>query len=231
MAGRQGACQVLDDVVAALQAGDVRAIGAVTTHNFAGPIQAIIPWASTLYTEELITQARAEFGESFWGFWMLGGMSGGGMGFIFDPHTKEAAQNRMQAIMAATKRRLETALPFAMEPVVYDFAINEHGTWAELLQDSGDCNAPPPLMPPGYYAMMVPQLLHLDRRGLPARRRVELDRFGAACRSRPELAGMVQTLFDRLFPRAAADAAATSLDTLLSGTDSTGCSTKQIVPT
>jgi hypothetical protein len=214
--GRQGACQVLDDVVAALQAGDVRKIGAVTTRNFAGPIQAIIPWASTLYTEDLIAEARAAFGESFWGFWMLGGMSGGGMGFIFDPRIREAAQDRMQEIMARTKRRLETALPFAMEPVVYDFAINEHGTWAELLQDSGDGSAPPPLMPPGYYAMMVPELLRLDRRALPARRRVELDRFGTACRSRPELAGMVQTLFDRLFPRVGTDGGSgRSLETLL----------------
>ena len=214
--GRQGACRVLDEVVAALQAGDVRVIGAVTTRNFVGPIQAIIPWASTLYTEKLIAQARAEFGESFWGFWMLGGMSGGGMGFIFDPRIKEVAQDRIQEIMVRTKRRLETALPFAMEPVVYNFAINEHGTWADLLQDYGNGDAPPPLMPPGYYALMVPQLLHVDRRELPARRRVELDRFGAACRSRPELAGMVQTLFDRLFPRVGADAGGDrSLETLL----------------
>jgi hypothetical protein len=199
--GRQGACQVLDEVVAALQAGDVRTIGAVTTRNFVGPIQTIIPWASSLYTETLIAEAQAEFGGSFWGFWMLGGMSGGGMGFIFDPGIKEAAQDRIQEIMTTTKRRLETSLPFAMEPVVYDFAINEHGTRAELLQDLADGGAPPPLMPPGYYSMIVPELLRLDRRDLPARRRAELDRFGAACRTRPELAGMVQTLFDRLFPR------------------------------
>ena len=30
--------------------------------------------------------------------------------------------------MVATKRRLQNALPFAMEPVVYDFAINDRGT-------------------------------------------------------------------------------------------------------
>ena len=30
--------------------------------------------------------------------------------------------------MSETKRRLEHAVPFAMEPVVYDFAINERGT-------------------------------------------------------------------------------------------------------
>ena len=134
--GRQEACRILDQVVTALGAGDVRRIGAVTQRNFDGPIQAIIPWASNLFTEKLIGRARAEFGERFWGFWMLGGMSGGGMGFIFDPVIKPAAQDFMQAMMARTKHELEDALPFAMEPVVYDFAINERGTWAELL-DTG----------------------------------------------------------------------------------------------
>src|SRR5262249_11861390 len=65
--------------------------------------------------------------------WMLGGMSGGGMGFIFDPPHKAQGQARLQEIMSPAKRELQHALPFAMEPVVYDFAINERGTWAELL--------------------------------------------------------------------------------------------------
>ncbi len=82
---RREACRILDQVVEALQAGDVRRIGAITTRNFAGPIQAIIPWASNLYTERLIGRVKEAYGERFWGFWMLGGMSGGGMGFIFDP--------------------------------------------------------------------------------------------------------------------------------------------------
>ena len=30
--------------------------------------------------------------------------------------------------MLAAKRELQAALPFAMDPVVYDFAINEHGS-------------------------------------------------------------------------------------------------------
>ena len=84
-----------------------------------------------------ISARRAEFGDDFWGFWMLGGMSGGGMGFIFAPEKKTAAQQRMQEIMSATKHELSAALPFAIEPVVYDFAINEHGTHAELLAQGG----------------------------------------------------------------------------------------------
>ncbi|MGC8780594.1 MAG: UTP--glucose-1-phosphate uridylyltransferase, partial [Anaerolineae bacterium] len=197
-AGRKEACAILDQVVAALCAGDIRRIGAVTTRNFVGPIQTIIPWAGNLYTERLIQQARAAFGDRFWGFWMLGGMSGGGMGFIFDPAIKPQAQERMLEIMRTTKRRLETAMPFAMEPVVYDFAINERGTWAEWVE----------IMPAGYYVMIVPELLRRDRWQLPAARRADLDLFGAACRTRPEMAGMIPALFDRLLPRGRAEQAA-----------------------
>ena len=41
------------------------------------------------------------------------------------PERKAAAQTRLQEIMNETKRELQNALPFAMDPVVYDFAINE----------------------------------------------------------------------------------------------------------
>ncbi len=193
--GRQEAIHILDEVVALLRAGDVRAIGAATHRNFSGPIQAIIPWTSNLYTETLIERVQTEFGADFWGFWMLGGMSGGGMGFIFNPAKKPLAQERLQAIMSQAKQRLEKAVPFAMEPVVYDFAINERGTYADWLTGSAA------LMPPGYYTQAVPALLRREARQLSVFRRTELDRFGEACRTDPALAGMVQTLFDRLLPR------------------------------
>ena len=38
-------------------------------------------------------------------------------------------------------------------------------------------------------------------------RRTELDKFGAACRAKPELRGMVQTLFDAMFPRGKSESA------------------------
>jgi hypothetical protein len=211
-AGRQEAIGVLDGVLAALRAGEIRRVGELTTHNFFGPLQTIIPWATNSFTEALIAQVRREFGPEFWGFWMLGGMSGGGMGFIFDPARQAEAQARMGPLMGDAKARMEHALPFAMEPVVYDFAINERGTWAELLA-GGDA-----LMPAGYYAQVAPALLRREPRSLTATRRAELDRFAAACRVRPELSGMVQILFDRLLPRAAGgDHGQRSLDALLEG--------------
>ncbi len=203
---RQEAMRVLDEVVAALEAGDLPRIAAQTTRNFFGPIQSIIPWATNLYTETIIDRVRARFGEHFWGFWMLGGMSGGGMGFIFDPRHKAAGQTALAEIMAAAKRELQNALPFAMDPVVYDFAINERGTWSDT---DGT------LMPPGYYTLMVPPLLRREANTLTAARRAELDQFGRACRDNPALAGMVHSLFDRLFPRAKSDAGARSLPDLL----------------
>jgi REP element-mobilizing transposase RayT len=200
---------ILGEIMAALKRGDVPAIGAATTRNFRQPIQTIIPWASNYYTESLIAQAQADFGKDFWGFWMLGGMSGGGMGFIFAPQRKAEAQTRLQEIMSTTKRELQHALPFAMEPVVYDFAINERGTFADLLSTDA-------LMPAGYYALIAPPLLKQDRNALSPLRRAELDRFGAACRTRPELRGMVQTLFDTMLPRGKAESAdGKSLEALL----------------
>jgi hypothetical protein len=198
--GRKEAMGVLDDIVAALRDGGkpreaVQRIGATTTRNFFGPIQAIIPWASNFYTETLIARAKAVFGKDFWGFWMLGGMSGGGMGFIVAPEIKRQAQGKLQEIMLTAKSELQHALPFAMDPVVYDFAINPRGTFADVL---GRDEA---LMPMGYYAMHLPAWLRLDQRALSPMRRAELLRFGAACRTRPELGGMNQVLFDRLLPQ------------------------------
>ncbi len=208
--GRKEALGFLDGIIGALKTGDIRKVGQLTTENFRGPIQAIIPWATNYYTERLIEQVSGEFGEDFWGFWMLGGMSGGGMGFIVAPHRKSELQDRLQIIMSATKKELAESLPFAMEPVVYDFRINENGTFADLLSaDAG-------LMPKGYYLLLAPQLLRRDLKDLPAATRSELDRFASACRTKPELRGVVQELFDALLPRTKGGKAGDqSLDELL----------------
>jgi len=193
--GRQEALSLMDEVIDSLKSGDIKRLGKLTTKNFFGPIQTIIPWATNLFTESLIEKVRAEFGEDFWGFVMLGGMSGGGMGFIFAPERKGEGQARLQALLSETKHELEKSLPFAMEPVVYDFAINENGTRAEFLDDEGT------ILPSNYYLLTVPKLLRMDRRALPALRRRELDRFGSACRTNPELNETVPRLFDALLPQ------------------------------
>ena len=106
---RQEAIEILREIEKALARGEVRDIARLTTRNFFGPIQTIIPWASNHYTETLIDLVRGRFGDDYWGFLMLGGISGGGMGFIFDPKRRSEAQDFLQtemvAVEAATAKR------------------------------------------------------------------------------------------------------------------------------
>lgn len=192
--GRGEAMKILDEVTEAIRQGDIRRIGEVTTRNFEGPLQTIIPWSTNRFTDSLIDQCRTKWGDQFWGFWMLGGMAGGGMGFIFDPAIKNQAQDWLGDAMVVTKRELETSLPFAMDPVVYDFKINDNGSFAQLL--SGDQAT----MPDRYYALVVPGLLRRPMRDLPKGRQVELEQIGKRCRD-----GNASTtpglLLDSILPR------------------------------
>src|SRR5208283_3043293 len=208
-AARHQAVATLDEILRQLAAGEVRALGRSLTANFFGPLQTIIPWVSNLYTERLIQRTQAAFGDDFWGFWMLGGMSGGGMGFIFAPARRREGQERLQEIMLAAKRELETALPFAMDPVVYDFAINEHGSVAALLTGADA------LLPAGYYQQSVPRCLRQEARHLTPRERTDLQQFTQAARHQPEFAAVLPSLLDRLLPSAEAAADAGRLDALL----------------
>jgi hypothetical protein len=203
-AARQDALRIFDEITGDLERGDVRALGGATARNFAGPIQTIIPAATNAFTEALIAATRQQFGPDFWGFWMLGGMSGGGMGFIVAPHRKPEAQAFLQREMSRLRAELKNSLPFAMEPVVYDFAINPAGTTADLLP------ADESLLPRGYYAQLVPKWLREDPRAVPASKRAELDRVGQAARRNPDLSGLVESLFDRMLPSAPANGAGRS---------------------
>jgi hypothetical protein len=207
---RGQAVATLDHILGLLAAGDIRALGAALTANFSGPLQTIIPWVTSLYTETLIARTRAAFGDDFWGFWMLGGMSGGGMGFVFAPERKREGQARLQEIMLATKRELQDALPFAMDPVVYDFAINEHGSVAALLA------GPAALLPAGYYQHTLPGCLRREARDLSPRERTDVQQFTQAARTQPGFATALPALLDRLLPAASrGDGSARRLQELL----------------
>jgi hypothetical protein len=191
---RKEAMSILDEVVAALKKGDLKEVGRITTRNFEGPLQEIIPWATNAFTDSLIRQSRAKFGDDFWGFWMLGGMAGGGMGFIFAPQVKDEAQTWLQQAMLDTKDSMQSSLPFAMDPVVYDFSINDRGSWSKL--KSGE----EARMPDPYYAMLVPQWLRLPSSQLTGQTRRELEKLGDRCRGSQHDQQASSLLLDRMLP-------------------------------
>jgi len=196
---RKTAIKLFGILVERLKSGDIKGIGEFTQKNFEGPIQSIIPWASNMYTELIIEGVKEKFAKDFWGFWMLGGMSGGGMGFIFHPSRKSEGQAFLQELMSSLKKEFETAIPFAMEPVVYDFAINENGTFAKLKEGEQA------LLPTGYYAIRVPGILKQEMQKIPIVQRKELEQLGLACKTNTNYSSFVATLFDRMIPQANVD--------------------------
>jgi hypothetical protein len=124
---------------------------------------------------------------------MLGGMSGGGMAMFVAPERRERFLDEVLDVMRSTKQELEDALPFAMDPVVYDFNINSRGTCARLLR-GGDA-----VQPSQYYAIQVPELVRQDPEKLSYLRRAELDHFTGQCTQPGESYTMLRTVISNLF--------------------------------
>ena len=57
-----------------------------------------------------------------------------GMGFVVDPEIHDEFCDSILKIMRSLKKRYEYALPFAMEPIVYDFNLNYKGVQAKMLK-------------------------------------------------------------------------------------------------
>ncbi len=150
-----------DRIMRELRAGAIRAMGTATTEHFFGPLKDIIPWSSNAFTERMIREVSealeagfasneegsenqmigtASLGEVFWGFWMLGGMSGGGMGLIVNPEYRDQAKPVIRDILVRLKSEYENALPFAMDPVIYDFKINTNGSVCRKISPTGNEN-------------------------------------------------------------------------------------------
>lgn len=195
---RQEAGQIFDAVIRALKQSDFPGLASQTTRHFFGPIQTIVPWATNHYTEAVIAEVQDRFGRDFRGFCMLGGMSGGGMAFFFNPKRQADGQRFLLQTMQDCKNRLEAAFPFAVDPFVYDFSINEEGSRSYFL--AGE-NA---LMPRKYYDLTIPNLVRKENRTIPACERAELRTFAQACRQRPEFAATLSDMFARLVPQESA---------------------------
>jgi galactokinase/mevalonate kinase-like predicted kinase len=202
---RQDALGIFQNVVGAVEHADVRALGAATTSNWDGPLKGIIPWVTNAFTEGIIREARRAMGDDFWGFLMLGGMSGGGMAFFVAPERHKEFQTRIGAIMSEVKGSLDDALPFAMEPVVYDFRINPRGTFATL-DDQGSA-----MMPPRYYTLQAPRMIAAGTANLDHLRKADIDHFANHCAETPELLRVFRTMINNLFPvtRSASDSTST----------------------
>ena len=190
---RQQTNQIFDNILGAIREGDIKKLAANTARNWEYPIKTIIPWASTYFTEQIIKKAKKAFGEDYYGFLMLGGMSGGGMGMFVSPTHYEDYKAKVLDILRTTKNELSSSLPFAMEPVVYNWQINSKGTWANLLE--GD----QAMMPEQYYGIHVSELVRKDPNSISYIRRAEIDHFTTYCEENNLAYPLLRTIVSNLF--------------------------------
>jgi len=190
---RLEAMDIYEGIVESLKHGDIRRLASLTTQNFEGPLQTIIPWCSNRFTEALIERCKDRWGEQYWGFLMLGGMSGGGMGFFFAPEVQQEARRWLLDTSVRLKQTLSTRLPFAMDPVVYDFEINEQGSCSVLLEGQ-QAN-----MPDRYFSLMAPKWIRKATKELSEQSKRDLVRLNQACSMDPTRS---QKLLERLLPAA-----------------------------
>jgi hypothetical protein len=190
---RLAAREIFDNILTSLKEGDVRKLAANTTRNWEYPIKTIIPWVTSHFTETIIAKARKDFGDDYLGFLMLGGMSGGGMGMFVDPSRYQQSKDGILRILTETKKEMSDSLPFAMEPVVYNFRINHQGSVANLNYGKEA------LMPGRYYQLQINQLARMDPEQLSYIRKAELDFFSSLCHSDNRAYPLLRNLVSNLF--------------------------------
>jgi UDP-N-acetylglucosamine pyrophosphorylase len=190
---RQNANLIYNEILGCLKTGDIKKLAHLTSENFDGPIKTIIPATTNFFTEKLISSAKEMFGEDYWGFLMLGGISGGGMGMFVNPEIYETAKDKLLTLLLKTKNEISEAVPFAIEPVVYNFIINKKGSVAGLLTNS---NA---LMPYSYYSLMIPVLTKVDPDKLQEIRKIEIDLAASKSDKNSEAYPLLRSITGTLF--------------------------------
>ncbi len=193
-AARRESLAIFDEILDSIRTADVKRLASLTDRHFHGPLKSMIPWVSNRYTETIIERMKARYGDKFWGFLMLGGMSGGGMGLFVDPEIGPHIRGDVLELIRTAKAELDDALPFAMEPVVYDFLINPRGTWAEM------ATGPMAIMPESYLRLIVSKLQPGAGAAWNATRRAEMFQFATCVTGEPGQIDVLKTLVGQMFP-------------------------------
>ena len=190
---RHATSKIYKDILSALKNGDIPKLAKSTSKNFDYPIKTIIPWASTHFTEVIIKKAKSRFKKDYLGFMMLGGMSGGGMGMYVKPERYIKRKQGVLDILKETKNELSSALPFAMEPVVYNFKINNKGSFSNIKQGQKA------LMPDRYYALQIKELARQTPDTIAYQRRAEIDIYTTFIKKQDAAYTLLRSLVSNLF--------------------------------
>ena len=83
--GRKEAIDIFDSILGKLESGDVKVNREINSKEFFRPYPDYNSLGNEFIYRNFNKKVEKKYASDFWGFWMMGGMSGGGMGFIFNP--------------------------------------------------------------------------------------------------------------------------------------------------
>ena len=104
-----------------IQQGDIKRLVSFTSENFDDPIKTIIPWSTTHFTETIIRKTKDAFKNNVLGVPDAWGNVRRRYGIVCRSGNLLQAKQQLLTILQETKHELEESLPFAMNPVVYNF--------------------------------------------------------------------------------------------------------------
>jgi hypothetical protein len=110
-----------------------------------------------------------------------------------NPAHYEEYKGKVLELLRTTKNELSDSLPFAMEPVVYNWNINSKGSWACLHQGNEA------MMPEQYYGIHVSELVRKDPAAISYIRRAEIDYFTIHCEQNNLAYPLLRTIVSNLF--------------------------------
>jgi UDP-N-acetylglucosamine pyrophosphorylase len=115
------------------------------------------------------------------------------MGMFVNPEKYEHYKTQVLELLRSTKNELSAALPFAMEPVVYNWRINQRGTWSSLHEGTAA------LMPEQYYGIHVSELVRKAPNTISYNRRAEIDHFTTLSEQHNLAYPLLRTIVSNLF--------------------------------
>jgi len=106
--------------------GDARAIGALEDRDWKNRIT-IVPLADNEYIDSVNRRLRNEFGAKLYGFDSTGCRGGAGGTYWVDPSARDKFCEAWLKVSSEERARLTGRVPVVVEPLIYDYRINEHG--------------------------------------------------------------------------------------------------------
>ena len=85
---RQCSVSLFPRILNAFIRGNIREMAALLQTQYYNYLLTVIPSAGSEFTDRLLSCLSEEFDSDFWGLWVLGSSSGGGMGIFIDPKVK-----------------------------------------------------------------------------------------------------------------------------------------------